>query len=161
MINQEEILKKRLLKLKIHYSALREYKLYIEKMLSEKDIYDEAIFLELQTYEKAVLEAYLKRFASIQDFLGDKIFNLLFQVAGISCSKMSEVLYNAEREKIIDSLQNWIELREIRNELEHDYPDKLRKALEDLKFCVNSFDLLETYYSNSLDFAKRYINEII
>jgi L-lactate utilization protein LutB len=74
---------------------------------------------------------------------------------------MSEVLYNAEREKIIDSLQNWIELREIRNELEHDYPDKLRKALEDLKFCVNSFDLLETYYSNSLDFAKRYINEII
>jgi hypothetical protein len=161
MINQEEILKKRLLKLKIHYSALREYKLYIEKMLSEKDIYDEAIFLELQTYEKAVLEAYLKRFASIQDFLGDKIFNLLFQVAGINCSKMSEVLYNAEREKIIDSLQNWIELREIRNELEHDYPDKLRKALEDLKFCVNSFDLLETYYSNSLDFAKRYINEII
>ena len=49
MINQEEILKKRLLKLKSHYSALKEYKLYIEKMLSEKNIYDEAIFFELQT----------------------------------------------------------------------------------------------------------------
>ena len=35
---------------------------------------------------------------------------------------MSEVLYSIEKKEIIDSLENWIELREVRNELEHDYP---------------------------------------
>ncbi|NOQ65145.1 MAG: hypothetical protein GQ582_11600 [Methyloprofundus sp.] len=64
-----------------------------------------------------------------------------------------------EKEEIIDSLDSWIELREIRNELEHDYPENLQQALQDLKFCVDNFVKLESYYLNSLDFAKRYINE--
>ncbi|WP_458700339.1 hypothetical protein ACKGJI_10910 [Sulfurospirillum sp. 1307] len=52
---------------------------------------------------------------------------------------------------------DWIELREVRNELEHDYPEELEDALEDLKFCINSFKKLESYYLSSLEFAKRYI----
>jgi len=42
---------------------------------------------------------------------------LLLEVAGISNSKMSEVLYYVEKEQIIDSFKNWIELRKVRNEL--------------------------------------------
>ena len=45
---------------------------------------------------------------------------------------MSEVLSNIEKENIIDSLENWIELREVRNEL-------------------------ESYYLNSLNFFKKYM----
>ncbi|GFO74378.1 antitoxin [Bathymodiolus platifrons methanotrophic gill symbiont] len=52
---------------------------------------------------------------------------------------MSEVLYQIEKEEIIDSLGSWIELREIRNDLEHDYPENLQEALQDLKFCVDNF----------------------
>ncbi len=99
----------------------------------------------------------MKRFSAIQDFLGAKIFSLLLEVAGIDGSKMSEVLYNIEKEQIIDSLDNWIELREIRNELEHDYPEELKEALEDLKFCIDNFHKIESYYLNALKFAKRYI----
>jgi Fic family protein len=58
---------------------------------------------------------------------------------------------------IIDSLENWVELREVRNELEHDYPEELQEALDDLKYCVDSFELLESYYLNSLNFFKKYI----
>ena len=74
---------------------------------------------------------------------------------------MSEVLYQIEKEEIIDSLGSWIELREIRNELEHDYPENLQEALQDLKFCVDNFSKIESYYLNSLAFAKRYMDEII
>ncbi len=69
---------------------------------------------------------------------------------------MSEVLSNIEKENIIDSLENWIELREVRNELEHDYPEELQEALNDLKFCVNSFEKIESYYLNSLAFFNKY-----
>ena len=72
---------------------------------------------------------------------------------------MSEVLFNVEKEEIIDTLDHWIELREIRNALEHDYPENLLEALQDLKFCVDNFCVLESYYLNAVAFTKRYIHE--
>jgi hypothetical protein len=156
VINKKEILKKRFDKLEKHYIALKEYKNLIDDLLEKSNIYDQFIFNSLKPEKRAILDAYLKRFASIQDFLGAKIFSLLLEIAGINNNKMSEVLSNIEKENIIDSLENWIELREVRNELEHDYPEELQEALDDLKYCIDSFGQLESYYFNSLNFFKRY-----
>lgn len=153
----KNILQKRLAKLTKHYEALKEYKLLIDILVADKNIYDQFVFNTLIPQERAILDAYLKRFSSVQDFLGAKIFVSLLEVAGIYSGKMSEVLGYIEKEEIIDSLDDWIELREVRNELEHDYPDELQEALDDLKFCVESFEKIEKYYFNSLNFAKRYI----
>ena len=98
----------------------------------------------------------MKRFSSLQDYLGAKVFPLLLEIAGIGSSRMSEILYEIERERIIDSLENWIELREVRNELEHDYPEELKEVLKDLKFCIDSFEKIESYYLNALRFSQRY-----
>ncbi len=157
MINKKKILAARLSKLEKHYIALKEYKFLIVDLLKVKNIYEPFIFNTLKPQEKAILDAYLKRFTSVQDFLGAKVFSLLLEISGISANKMSEVLYNIEKEQIIDSLDNWIELREIRNELEHDYPEELEEALKDLKFCIDSFEKIESYYLNSLNFAKKYM----
>lgn len=157
MFNKKEILAKRLNKIEKHYIALKEYHQLIDEMVSQKDIFNSVVFLTLKIQEKAVLDAYLQRFSSLQDFLGAKIFPLLIEVSGIGSSKMSEVLYHVEKEGIIDDLSQWIELREARNELEHDYPEKLQKALEDLKYCIDSFKKIELYYLNALSFAKKYL----
>jgi len=156
-MNKKEILKKRFDKLEKHYIAIKEYKALIDDLLKESNIYEQFVFNTLKPEKRAIVDAYLKRFASIQDFLGAKIFSLLLDVAGINNTKMSEVLSNIEKENIIDSLENWIELREVRNELEHDYPDQLQEALNNLKYCINSFEQLESYYLNSLTFFKKYI----
>jgi len=156
-MNKKEILKKRFNKLEKHYIALKEYKELINDLLKESNIYDQFTFNTLKPEKRAILDAYLKRFSSIQDFLGAKIFSILLEIAGINNTKMSEVLSNIEKENIIDSLENWIELREVRNELEHDYPEELQEALNDLKYCVDSFEQLESYYLNSLNFFKKYI----
>jgi len=155
-MNKKEILQKRFDKLDKHYVAIKEYKALIVQLLNEKDIYQPLIFNTLEAEKRAILDAYLKRFSSIQDFLGAKIFSLLLEVAGIPHQKMSEVLSHIEKEQIIDSLESWIELREVRNELEHDYPQELQEALDDLKYCVDSFDKLESYYLNALAFFKKY-----
>ena len=54
---------------------------------------------------------------------------------------MSEVLSNIEKENIIDSLESWIELQE---------------ALNDLKYCIDNFEKIQSYYLNSLNFFKKY-----
>lgn len=161
MSNKDDILKKRFFKLEKHLIALSEYHLLIDELLLYDDILSAEKFNFIPPKDRAVFDAYIKRFASIQDFLGAKIFPLLVEISGIGSVKMSEVLYHMEREEVIDSIDNWIELREIRNELEHDYPDELEEALEDLKFCIKSFSLLESYCINAKKFAQRYNDEII
>ena len=156
-MDKKQILKKRFDKLDKHYIALKEYKSLIDDLLIEINIYEQFVFNTLKPEKRAILDAYLKRFASLQDFLGAKIFSMLLDIAGINHTKMSEVLSNIEKEDIIDSLENWVELRDIRNELEHDYPEELQEALDDLKFCIDNFEKLEMYYLNSLNFFEKYL----
>ena len=148
----KQILQKQLKKVDAHYKALKEYKEYIAKSKFDFSI-DE--FEDLSTESKAVLEAYLKRFSSLQDYLGAKVFKSLLDISGISYSKMSEVLTLVEKEEIV-SFDKWIEFRTIRNDLEHDYPDELEDALSDLKQCVDSFDDLESVVYKVFEFAKIY-----
>ncbi len=133
MSNKKEILKKRFDKLRRHYEALKAYKQLIDRLAAQVDVYQPENFNKLEIQDKAVFDAYLKRFASMQDFLGAKIFPMILELSGIGYGKMTEVLYAVEKEEIIDSLKHWIELREVRNDLEHNYPDNLAAALRDLK----------------------------
>jgi hypothetical protein len=96
-------------------------------------------FNNLKIEEKAVLEAYIKRFAQIQDFLGSKIFASILSERSVIWNKMSEVLSLVEKEQIIN-LDRWIEFRNLRNHLEHDYPDNLQLTLYDLQKCIHAFD---------------------
>ena len=147
-----QILIKQLQKVNTHYKALKEYKDYIE---NSKFTFTVDEFEVLKVEHKGVLEAYLKRFSSLQDYLGAKVFKSLLDVSGITYNKMSEVLTLVEKEGIID-FDKWIEFRNIRNDLEHDYPDGLEDALRDLKFCVDSFDELEAIVLRVFEFARRY-----
>jgi len=70
------------------------------------------------------------------------------------------ILDNYELKEDIISLDKWIEFRNVRNELEHDYPDELEEALKDLKYCVESFDYMQEVVKNVFDFARRYDESI-
>ncbi|WP_457748773.1 hypothetical protein [Sulfurimonas sp.] len=147
-----KVLQKQLQKVQKHYEALKEYREFIDVM--EFDFSKENFFY-LDTPQKAVLEAYLKRFSSLQDYLGAKVFASLLDSSGISYTKMSEVLTLIEKEDII-SLDKWIEFRNVRNDLEHDYPDELEEALNDLKYCIEQFVFLENVVFKVFEFARRY-----
>ena len=150
------ILKKQLQKVSKHYLALKEYKEFIERSDFKFTITE---YEKLAVEQKAVLDAYLKRFASLQDFLGAKVFRVLLDTAGISYTKMSEILTLIEKEEII-SLDKWIEFRNVRNELEHYYPDELEEALKDLKYCVDSFEYMQEVVLKVFEFARRYDESI-
>jgi len=147
---RKEILQKRLNKLHKNFEVLREYKNFIKKL---GDIYTPFVFNSLKLEEKAILEAYLKRFAFLQDYLGAKVFKLILENKGIVVNKMSEVLIEIEREGIID-LEKWIELRNIRNELEHDYPDELKYSLDVRIRRDKRYKEIEKIIKKVFEFAK-------
>ena len=139
-------------KVAFHFKALKEYHDYINDI--EFDFSVDA-FHQLTLEQRAVIEAYLKRFASLQDYLGAKVFKSLLDSAGISYTKMSDVLTLMESEGIIE-LDSWIEFRAIRNDLEHDYPDELEEALKDAKFCFDSFEQMQEIVQKVFAFARRF-----
>jgi len=161
MSDKENILLKRFSKLEKHFEALRDYHALIETLLAEKDILTPEHFNFIPPRDKAIFDAYIKRFASIQDFMGAKIFPILVEISGIGSVKMTEVLYHMEREEILDSIESWITLRDVRNELEHDYPDELIEALNDLRFCIDRFSQLEAYYERAKTFAQRFSDALV
>ena len=159
MNNTKEVLIGRFVRLERQYQALSDYHRLIEELLKNRNIYEREIFENLDIRDRALLDAYLKRFASVQDFLGAKIFPLLVDISGLTADKMTETLFVMEREEIIDSLDTWIDIRAIRNELEHDYPRDLDLALKDLKFCIDHFSTLEKCYRNTREFADRFTGD--
>ncbi len=145
-------LQHQLQKVQAHFNALEEYYKYIQESGFDFKVKS---YSQLSVADRGVLDAYLKRFASLQDYLGAKVFKSLLDSAGISYTKMSEVLTTIEKEEIVD-LDIWIAFRNIRNNLEHDYPDELQEALEDLKYCLDSFHDMEKIVQKVFVFARRY-----
>ena len=146
------MLEQKLKKVQAHFKALQDYHDYIQKLGFDFSLDG---YEELGIEQRAVLDAYLKRFASLQDYLGAKVFKALLDSAGISYTKMSEVLMLVENEGIID-LESWIEFRNIRNDLEHDYPDRLDEALKDARFCYEHFGAMQEIVKKVFEFARRY-----
>lgn len=147
MNQNKEILKKRLSSLELQFQTLQSY--YVN--LSKKGL------KRAETIEESSLQdAYLKRFASFQDYLGSKVFPLLAEVAGLPGVKMTEVLENLEREGVIETVESWAQLRALRNVLEHDYPEVSELGLRTLAEAMEQFKVLEKIFKKAIDFAGRF-----
>ena len=71
----------------------------------------------------AFADQIIYRFSKAQDTIGGKLFKAYLLVQGENVDKpFLDILNNLEKINIVD-VENWFELREIRNEIAHDYED--------------------------------------
>ena len=71
----------------------------------------------------AFADQIIYRFSKAQDTIGGKLFKAYLLVQGENIDKpFLDILNNLERISIVD-VDKWFELREIRNEIAHDYED--------------------------------------
>ncbi|MEI7430773.1 MAG: hypothetical protein WCL27_09980 [Betaproteobacteria bacterium] len=79
------------------------------------------------------VEAFVGRFARLQDTLGDKLLPLLLNALGERSSAAIDNLDLAERLGLINSSDNWMTMRQLRNQMVHEYvedPVILSSALQ-------------------------------
>lgn len=129
-------------------NSLKDLKKYKEKIenefnmpLSEDDISD---MLEDEIY-KAILDSISYRFLKIQSTIGEKLFKEVLEEIGISTLNKSfvQILSEIEREGIV-SVDEWKELRVIRNSLSHDYPEELAEITIAINEILEKIDFFET-----------------
>lgn len=79
------------------------------------------------------VEAFVGRFGRLQDTLGDKLLPLLLAALGETTAAMIDNLDKAERLDLIDSADDWLAMRKLRNQMVHEYvedPEILASALQ-------------------------------
>jgi hypothetical protein len=103
------------------------------------------------------LDAMTARFSRLQDLLGERLFKSLTLLESEPRQRFLDVLNLMESRGIIESTQQWIELRNMRKEASHGYIDNIDKLAQVL---TNLFEqapqLIETVQR-----VKRYTKDVL
>lgn len=81
-------------------------------------------YANLNTEQIRCVDQFIFRFSKLQDAMGAKIFRYILEYLDedITALPMRDILNRLERYLILPSAEEWIYIRELRNEISHDYP---------------------------------------
>jgi len=124
----------------------------IRQMMQSADI--DYTLLTAQTIESTwladynhqrIVNSFLFNFLKIQDKIGGKLFRLALQQWREMDSDditMLDILNRLEKLGIIESVEAWDKLCEIRNALTHEYPEDTRLRIENIQLALRGYKQL-------------------
>lgn len=89
-----------------------------------------------------MLDAFVSRYGRLQDTLGDKLLPALLRASLEKTGSQLDNLLRAEKLGWIESTQIWIELRELRNRMVHEYMESAGDLLSALQQALNGVQVL-------------------
>ncbi|WP_281950388.1 hypothetical protein [Nitrosophilus kaiyonis] len=108
--------------------------------------------------KERLINSFLFRYAKIQDSMGAKLFReILFALKEIDnyAIAMKDVLNKMEKLHIIKDASIWDKLREIRNDISHEYPLDYEERLENLKKAMWGYEKLKEIFNDIKDYLKK------
>lgn len=110
----------------------------------------------LSNMEVKNIDQYLFRFTKMQDTIGEKIFRLIAEdfVEDINKLTFIDTLNQLEKVRILDSVEDWKNLRKIRNNIAHQYDDEvdemadaINKIVAQKDILIDIFNKIKNYYA--------------
>ena len=98
-----------------------------------------------------VVNSFLFSYSKIQDKIGAKLFRkALYEIKEIDSEDilMRDALNLLEKLSVLDTVSDWDRLREIRNNLAHEYPFDTQERVENIYLALEGFELLKKIYEN-------------
>ncbi|UZR29313.1 hypothetical protein [Methylococcus mesophilus] len=104
----------------------------------------------LDTYPERAeqLEAFISRFGRLQDTIGDKLLPRWLLALAERPASQIESLNRAERLGVIESVDLWLEARQLRNRLVHEYMADSSDFLANLTLADSYSSMLLRTYEN-------------
>lgn len=142
-----------ILRLHTYIEEANRHKAHIIEAQAELKLPIEA-YDTLPKLEKFALNTLIFRFSKLQDLMGSRIFREYLEYTGMPTDELGffDILKAMEKEGILD-IDSWQLLRELRNDIAHDYPNELQEKLEKINFFVESskrlieiFERLKEHY---------------
>lgn len=89
-----------------------------------------------------MLDAFVSRYGRLQDTLGDKLLPAILRASLEKTGAQLDNLLRAEKLGWIESTQSWIELRELKNRLVHEYLESADDLLNALQQALQGVHIL-------------------
>jgi hypothetical protein len=99
------------------------------------------------------VEAFVGRFGRLQDTVGDKLLPLLLVALGEKSSAAIDNLDRAERLGLLNSADEWMTMRNLRNQMIHEY-------VEDLVVLTSAMQTAHAFVPALIDAGSKMIAEI-
>lgn len=94
------------------------------------------------------LEAFTSRFCRLQDTLGDKLLPALLNALGEPANALLINLNKAEKYGWLDSAEEWISLRQLRNKMIHEYIEEAVILHSALTTAHQKVEVLKVFAEN-------------
>ncbi|PLW97476.1 MAG: hypothetical protein C0593_08615 [Marinilabiliales bacterium] len=119
---------------------------HISRMLYAKTKVDRFLPLSQESYNNlsddniGFLDQFIFRFSKLQDLMGTRLFPTILDLLAepISSIAFIDILNKLEKLEIIPSSKQWLVLRNIRNEISHEYPSSFDEQIEGMNMLFES-----------------------
>ena len=134
---------------------IKECEKHLQRLKYAKSKLKDIFPLTAQSYQNLsqediqVIDQFIYRFSKLQDTIGEKLIKIVFSLYEENIEKFTfiDILNRLEKADILTT-QSWRELRDIRNELSHNYEDEPLQSSIVLNKVYEKEELLESIYQN-------------
>ncbi|WP_440616749.1 hypothetical protein [Cysteiniphilum sp. 6C5] len=138
---------------------------HIEKIETAKKYLAEHMPLNVEAYQAlddvslSFIDGLIYRFLKLQDTMGGKIFPavLLLAEEDVKRKTFIDILNRLEELEVLDKNQ-WLNLREARNEIEHEYSFNVAEVVDSINLIYHKSDELAEIYGRVCEFCRVRLN---
>jgi len=135
---------------------------HIEKLKDAQDYLKEIMPLSVEKYLKidkiqsSFIDQLNFRFSKLQDTIGESILRgiLIFSKEDIRKMTFLDILNKLEALEVLDK-DEWLNLREVRNEIAHEYSFNQDEVVDSINLIYNKVDDLILIYNKLLNFIEK------
>lgn len=130
---------------------------YAEKKLTPYFPLSAEAVLAINEDEIPIFELYTSRFSKLQDLMGNTLFPELLEAVGDLNEGMTFIdkLNRLEKLGVIDNTERWMQMRQIRNHLSHEYPDQPDLTADYLNYAFQYGKELLQCLERAVEFIQR------
>lgn len=105
------------------------------------------------------IDQLIYRFTKLQDTLGDSLFPAILRCLEEYREPMSmlDILNRLEKLTVISSVEEWVRLRNLRNEFTHEYEDNLEESSKMINSLYHEVETLHKLFLNTAQYIKNKI----
>lgn len=145
--------------------ALNECNIHLKRLRFARNKMSSFIPLSPDAYDRieedkiSYIDQLIYRFTKLQDTMGDSLFTAILKCLEEDPEQMSmlDILNRLEKLTVINSVEEWVRLRNLRNEFTHEYDDNLE---ENSKMVNSLYHEAETLYKLFVN-IKQYVQKKI
>jgi len=146
--------------------AIRECEIHLDRMRYAMAAMErfmpmgEAAYARLSMEEIQVVDQFVFRFSKVQDAMGERLFRAILELLkeDVKTRPFLDILNRLEQLGALESREEWVSLRVMRNRFAHEYDEEAMSMSEALNTAYSHASRLDEIFKGMREFAGNYLD---